>query len=271
MATDLYAKRAGEGTAVVLLHGLFGAGANMGMLARALQEQFEVFSLDLPNHGRSGWLPTLDLPVMADRLRHWMDEEGLSAAHLVGHSLGGKVAMQLALQSPTRVRSLIVADIAPVQYAAHHESVFAALQAVAAGCCASREEAAKLLACYLQEDAVIQFLLASLQRDSGGKMHWRFDLQGIRAAYPLLLAAPSAEQAYPGPVLFIKGDASDYVQEQHWSAIRTLFPAASIKVMPGCGHWLHVEKPQLFNGIVARFLALPEQRKLALAGTGKES
>jgi len=236
-----------------------------------LQEQFEVFSPDLPNHGRSAWLPILDLPVMADRLRHWMDAQGLSGAHFVGHSLGGKVAMQLALQCPTRVRSLIVADIAPVQYAAHHESVFAALQAVATGRCASREEAARLLACYLQEEAVIQFLLASLQRDSEGKMHWRFDLQGIRAAYPLLLAAPSAEQAYPGPVLFIKGGASDYIQEQHWSAIRSLFPAASIRVMPGCGHWLHVEKPQLFNGIVARFLALPEQRKLALPGNGKES
>jgi esterase len=271
MAPDIYAKRAGEGAAVILLHGLFGAGGSLGMLARVLQEQFEVFSPDLPNHGRSAWLPTLDLPVMADRLRHWMDAEGLSKVHLVGHSLGGKVAMQLALQYPTRVRSLIIADIAPVAYAARHEPVFAALQAVATACCSSRGDAAGLLASYLQEDAVIQFLLTNLQRDDEGTMRWRFDLEGIRACYSSLLAAPQADRSYQGPVLFIKGGTSDYIQEQHWPAIQLLFPAASIRVMPGCGHWLHVEKPQLFNGIVARFLALGEQRKLAPTGNGKAS
>jgi esterase len=271
MAPDLYAKRAGEGAAVILLHGLFGAGANLGMLARALQEQFAVLSPDLPSHGRSAWLPNLDLPTMADCLRQWMDAEGLSTVHLVGHSLGGKVAMQLALQYPTRVRSLILADIAPVAYAAHHEPVFAALQAVASGRCSSRGDAAGLLAAYLQEDAVIQFLLTSLQRDGEGIMRWRFDLDGISACYASLLAAPQTGRSYTGPVLFIKGGASDYIQEQHWPAIQLLFPAASIRVMPGCGHWLHVEKPELFNGIVARFLALGEQRKLALTGNGKVS
>jgi len=270
MAPDLYAKQAGEGPAVILLHGLFGAGANLGMLARALQEHFAVFSPDLPGHGRSGWLPKLDLPIMANCLRHWMDAQGLSAAHIVGHSLGGKVAMQLALQCPTRVRSLIVADIAPVQYAAHHELVFEALEAVVAGRCASREEAARLLASYLQEEAVIQFLLSSLQRNSEGIMRWRFDLAGIRDAYPALLAAPLAGQSYAGPVLFIKGGASDYIQAQHWPAIQALFPAASMRVLPGCGHWLHVEKPQKFNGIVTHFLTLCESLKLASAGIGSE-
>ena len=91
-------------------------------------------------------------------------------------------------------------------------------------------------------------------------MRWRFDLAGIRDAYSALLAAPLADQSYAGPVLFIKGGASDYIQEQHWPAIQALFPAASIRVMPDCGHWLHVEKPQLFNGIVTRFLASPKHR-----------
>jgi esterase len=272
MAPELYCKRAGSGPAVILLHGLFGAGSNLGALARALQEQhFTVFSLDLPNHGRSAWLCNADLPAMADTLRYWMDAEGLSMAHLVGHSLGGKVAMQLALSYPGRVQSLVVADIAPVAYAAQHDSVFAALEAVALARCASRDEAATLMSAYLQEEAVIQFLLTSLQRDAAGTMRWRFDLRGIRDAYPALLAAPQAEQSYPGRVLFLKGGDSDYIQEQHWPAIQGFFPAASIRVMPGCGHWLHVEKPALFSGIVARFLALPEQRKLALSANGKES
>jgi len=263
MPSGLYAKRAGQGTAVILLHGLFGSGANLGALARNLREEFAVFNPDLPNHGRSNWSVDPDLPGMADSLCRWMDEEGLPRAHLVGHSLGGKVAMQLAVRDPGRVESLVVADIAPVKYTAHHDGVFAALAAVADGQCASREEAARLMAPHLQEDAVIQFLLTSLLRDAGGQYGWRFDLEGIRAAYPALQAAPQGGRSYPGPVLFIKGGDSDYIQAQHKLAITSFFPAATVKVMPDCGHWLHVEKPQMFNGIVARFLASSKPRMLA--------
>jgi esterase len=262
MPSGLHAKRAGQGPAVILLHGLFGSGANLGALARSLREEFAVFSPDLPNHGRSCWSVNPDLPGMADSLCRWMDEEGLSRAHLVGHSLGGKIAMLLALRYPGRIESLVVADIAPVNYTAHHDGVFAALAAVADGQCASREEAARLMAPHLKEDAVIQFLLTSLQRDAQGQYGWRFDLEGIRAAYPALLAAPQGEQSYPGPVLFIKGGDSDYIQAQYWPAITSFFPAATVKVMPDCGHWLHAEKPQLFNGIVGRFLAPSKPRML---------
>jgi esterase len=267
---DLHVRRAGEGEAVLLLHGLFGAGANMGALARALQDRFAVYSVDLPNHGRSGWLRHPDLPAMAQCLRAWMDAQDLAQVHLVGHSLGGKVAMQLALGFPGRVRSLVVADMAPVTYDAHHESVFTALEAVAAQHLTRREEAADLLAYYLHEDAVVQFLLSSLQRDAGGILHWRFDLQGIRAAYPALLAAPQSAQVYAGPVLFIKGSVSDYIKERHWPAIQAFFPAAALTVMPDCGHWLHVQQPQQFNGIVTDFLGSVVSRKLAVTGTGSE-
>lgn len=259
MATDLYVKQAGDGPAVVLLHGLFGASANLGALARALQATCSVFSVDLPGHGRSAWLADFTLPAMAERLRAWLDDAGLSCAHFVGHSLGGKVAMELALQQPQRVSSLAVADIAPVAYQAHHDAVFAALEAVASRPCTSREEAGARMAQYLDEDSVIQFLLSSLQRDAQGHYHWRFDLLGLSAAYPALLAAPAGDRIYAGPVLFIKGGASDYIQPQFWPAVQRLFPAATLEVMAGCGHWLHAEKPVLFNSIVARFLASLEQ------------
>jgi esterase len=255
MSSGLYVKRVGQGSAVVLLHGLFGSGANLGALARSLQDGFTVFSPDLPGHGRSPWLTDLSLPAMADTLCRWMEEEGVSRAHLVGHSLGGKVAMQLALGYPERVASLVVADIAPVSYTPHHESVFAALAAVAEGQCASRQAAGELMASHLQEEAVIQFLLTSLQRDDQGMYGWRFDLQGIRTAYAALLAAPKGDEPYAGPVLFISGGDSDYIQPQHRPAIDAFFPTAMIEVMPGCGHWLHAQKPPRFNGIVGRFLA----------------
>ena len=254
MALELYVKQAGEGPPVMLLHGLFGAGGNLGALSRSLQDAFTVYSIDLPNHGRSAWLAAPDLPAMAASLQHWMGEQGIPNAHLLGHSLGGKVAMQLALQSPASVVSLVVADISPVRYAGHHDAVFAALEAVAAARCASRAAAAELMAQHLQEEGVIQFLLMSLRRDDAGCFDWRFDLQGLKAAYPALLASPAAAAPYEGPVLFIKGGDSDYIQQQHWPETLAMFPAATLKIVPAGGHWLHVEKPQLFNGMVRRFL-----------------
>ena len=262
MALDLYVKQIGEGPAVMLLHGLFGAGGNLGGLARVLCDKFTVFSVDLPSHGRSEWLKNPSLSAMAESVQHWMDTAGIAQTHLVGHSLGGKVAMQLALQYPQRVESLVVADIAPVKYSAHHDAVFAALGEVDAAHCTRRQQAADLMVQHLKGDALIQFLLMSLRHDAEGILRWRFDLQGLRRSYSSILAAPSVEQSYLGPVLFIKGGTSDYILEAHWPVIQRLFPEASIKVMSGCSHWLHAEKPQLFNGIVERFLVPLKPRML---------
>lgn len=247
---------------MVLLHGLFGSGSNLGVLARSLRESCTVYSPDLPNHGRSAWLPDPDLPCLADSVARWMDAEGLSQVHLVGHSLGGKVAMQLALQDPARVLSLVVADISPVVYPASHDGVFAALAAVAGARCAHREDAARLMAVHLEDERVIQFLLTSLQRNAEGVLDWRFDREGLESAYSQLLAAPGAAANYPGPVLFIAGGESDYIRQEHWPVITRLFPQASFKAIAGSGHWLHAEKPELFNSIVKRFLAAQKQRML---------
>ena len=254
MAFRLHFTRSGVGPPVVLLHGLFGAGGNLGALARALQGSFAVYSLDLPNHGRSDWLQRADLAAMSDCLRQWMDEQQLPRASFVGHSLGGKVAMQLALAHSSRVAALIAADIAPVVYPPHHDAVFTALDAVADRQCTSRQQAAELMAAHIEEEGVIQFLLMSLQRGADGVYHWRFNLEGIKTGYQAVRAAPSAEQAYRGPVLFIKGGDSGYILEEHRDIILELFPRAAVKVMPGCGHWLHAQQPRLFNSIVSRFL-----------------
>jgi len=254
MALKLHFTRNGTGPPVVLLHGLFGAGGNLGALARALQESFEVYSVDLPNHGRSNWLEHADLSTLAACLRQWMDEQQLAHASFVGHSLGGKVAMQLALEHAGRVDALVVADIAPVVYPPHHDAVFAALDAVVAGQCTSRQRAAELMAAHIEEEGVIQFLLMSLQRGADGIYSWRFNLEGIKAGYQAVRAAPLAEQAYGGPVLFIKGGDSNYILEEHRQSILNLYPRAKVKAMPGCGHWLHAQQPRLFNGIVSRFL-----------------
>jgi len=161
------------------------------------------------------------------------------------------------------VESLVVVDIAPVRYTARHKQVFTALEAVVQRHCTSREEAAACMAPYLREEAVIQFLLASLRRDAQGIYRWRFDLEGLRAAYPALLGPPQGGQPYDGPALFIRGGASDYVHASDWPAVQAFFPRAALETMADCGHWLHVEQPVAFNDIVQRFLAPLEHRKLA--------
>lgn len=254
MSPKLHSTRSGEGPAVILLHGLFGAGNNLGALARALQDRYEVHCVDLPNHGRSQWLDDAGLAAMAACLRDWMAHHGLASARVVGHSLGGKVAMQLALDAPRLVAALVVADIAPVAYPGHHDAVFAALEAVVEANCSSRQEAARVMSAHIEEEQITQFLLSSLQRGSEGVYRWRFNLAGIRRNYHAVREAPVATSPYPGPALFIKGGDSDYILEQHRRPILALFPQAAVKVMPGCGHWLHAERPSLFNSIAGRFL-----------------
>ena len=248
----------GDGPPVVLLHGLFGSGNNLGALARALAGSRRVYGVDLPNHGRSGWLENATLATMAGVLANWMNHQGLQQAQFVGHSLGGKVAMQLALAQPRLVSALVVADIAPVEYPPHHDAVFAALEAVAAAQCNSREAAATLMAAHLREPQVIEFLLSSLRRDADGVYRWRFNLDGLKRDYGAVRAEPAAAAPYRGPVLFIKGGESDYIRTEHRSRILRLFPAAGIRIIPGCGHWLHVQRPGLFNSLVQRFLQAQE-------------
>lgn len=245
---------AGTGPPVVLIHGLFGSGGNLGALARSLAEKFTVYSLDLPNHGRSDWVEEASLAQMAASVQQWMDGEALSTAAIVGHSLGGKVAMEIALSYPQRCGAAVIADIAPVSYPPHHDSVFAALEAVVSSEVQSRAEAAQIMSQYLEEEGVIQFLLMSLQRGPGSHYGWRFNLEGIKKNYAAVRAEPDVGAPFSGPVLFVKGGDSNYILPEHRTRVLQLFPAAEVKVMPGCGHWLHAQQPAMFNGIVGRFL-----------------
>ncbi|MEQ8802716.1 alpha/beta fold hydrolase [Haliea sp.] len=254
MAAEVFDSVAGDGPDVVLLHGLFGMGSNLGGLSRALQSHYRVHSLDLPNHGRSAWTESMALPDLADAVQRWMEHRDLEMAHFVGHSLGGKVAMQLALDAPYRVDALVVADIAPVAYPASHDAVFAALAAVDGAGCHSRNEAAKLMAEHLQEDSVIQFLLLSLQRNDAGEYHWRFNHKVLREHYAEVRAEVDLQPPFNGRTLFIRGGESNYVLDEYLPAIEARFPQAELEEIPGCGHWLHAEQPALFNKLVMRFL-----------------
>ncbi len=239
---------------IVLLHGLFGKQDNLGLLKQALQLQRPVLTVDLRNHGLSEWHAEMNYQVMSEDILNLLNELNKPKVHLLGHSMGGKVAMAVALQAPDRVASLCVADIAPVAYQeSRHTKVFKALNAVANAQVTSRKEAEQLMSDYLTEPSVRQFLLKSFS--NAQPTHWQFNLHILQQHYADIMGWPfSAPQHYSGPVLFIKGGASDYLQTEHQPVIAQHFPNASAKIIPGCGHWLHAEKPLLFNGIVERFL-----------------
>ncbi len=243
----------GQGTPLLLIHGLFGSGENLGMIARLLADRFQVINIDLRNHGRSGHSDALNYSLMARDIIETMDALDIPNAALLGHSMGGKVAMQLALSQPQRVSKLVLADISPVVSQARHLGILAALNSIDLTHLTDRKDADRQLQQGIEDAGTRAFLLKSLQKTEQG-FHWRFNLAALTAQYAEVLAAPDATGPYLGPVLFIKGGNSDYLQPGHQDQIRQLFPAARAKIIEGTGHWLHAEKPAAFAKITADFL-----------------
>lgn len=239
---------------IVLIHGLFGSLENLGGIARQLTEDYNVYSVDLPNHGRSVHTADITLASMTEMVKAWMDENGLKKAYVFGHSLGGKVAMELALRYPEIVERIVVVDIAPVHYPPHHDEVFSGLLAVEPTQLSSRGEADKQLAEHVEEVAIRSFLLKNLVKQVEGGFRWRMNLAGIHQAYPSLIQGNSAGAVFEGPVLFIKGGDSDYIQESHRADIMQRFPKANLKVVVNTGHWLHAEKPAVVAKLTRSFL-----------------
>ncbi|MEM1145122.1 MAG: alpha/beta fold hydrolase [Pseudomonadota bacterium] len=249
----LYALSGGAGPDVVLMHGLFGMGSNLGSVARSLQGSFRTHQLDLPHHGRSPWLGELSLSGLACHVGEYLATALASPVVLVGHSLGGKVAMQLAMDQPELVHSLVVADIAPVTYRGSHDRVFAGIRDVSMSAPASRREATEILGRHIDDTGVIQFLVLSLYRDEDKIYRWRFNASGLEESYSSLLEAPQGD-GFRGPILFVHGGQSEYWHPAAERRALQLFANARIESIPDTGHWLHVEKPGEFNSLVARFL-----------------
>ncbi|WP_421226897.1 alpha/beta fold hydrolase [Aeromonas jandaei] len=248
-------KEQGQGPAVILIHGLFGSLDNLGLLARALGEHYRVISVDLRNHGTSFRSDDMSYPAQAADILALMDHLGLDQAAIVGHSMGGKVGMQLAKLAPARVSRLVVADMAPVAYPhSRHQNVFAGLNATLAAQPQSRSDAERILAEHIEIAGVRQFLLKSFAKGEDG-WQWRFNVSALEENYANIMGWPEDERRFEGPVLFIKGGDSDYMQPQYSEAALTQFPAAKVRVIAGTGHWLHAEKPMLFNKLVVDFLS----------------
>lgn len=244
----------GQGQPLVLIHGLFGSYENLGVIARSLHHDFQLINLDLRNHGRSPRSEQMDYRVMAQDVFETLDQLGLSKCSVLGHSMGGKVAMQMALIAPQRVTKLILADISPVVNEPRHQKILQGLAAIDLNILQDRKQADLLLQSAVEELGVRQFLLKNLYKDDHQQFQWRFYLQGLINNYEALLAAPVFSTPFTGDTLFIKGGNSDYIQASHQPVILSMFPKASAKIIQGTGHWLHAEKPAAFSKIVSDFL-----------------
>ncbi|MBW8190676.1 alpha/beta fold hydrolase [Neiella marina] len=248
-------KDVGHGDPVLLIHGLFGDLNNLGSLARALVEQgFRVIQIDTRNHGASPTLDGMDYLSQAADVKALLAQLKLASVKVVGHSMGGKIAMQLALQQPELIQCLVVADIAPVPYQSHHVQVIKGLRALQQTNTANRKEADALLAQFVDEVGVRQFLLKNLTW-SDAKCQWRLRIEQVLAGYDDVIDWPKTDVSFDGPTLFVKGSESEYILESHRSAIGQHFPAAKARIIQGTGHWLHAQKPADFNRIVSAFLA----------------
>jgi esterase len=248
----LNAIQAGEGPPVILLHGLFGAARNFGAVQRSLAPRFRVIALDMRNHGDSPHDPDMRYIMQAADVRETMLALGIEQAAVIGHSMGGKAAMALALDSPDRVGRLLVSDIAPVTYQHGNRSFTEAMRAVPLTSGLTRRAADAALADAVPDQTLRPFLLQNLR--FGTQPEWRIGLEEIHAAIPDLEGWVDLPGAYSGPTMFVTGARSDYVLTEHRPIIRTLFPTARFVTVKNAGHWVHADNPAGFLAVVEAFL-----------------
>ncbi|MBM6549644.1 alpha/beta fold hydrolase [Marinomonas ostreistagni] len=250
----IHAKQYGEGLPpLVVLHGLFGNADNWHSIAQKWSEHFTVYCLDLPNHGKSSRLDPVTFPAMSEAINAWLEENKLDSIYLLGHSIGGKVVMQMASDYPDKIKKLVVADIAPVTYKPSHTEIFKGLRLINEQRPSSRKAADDLLAPYEDNQGIRQFLLKNLKRDGEGHMI-DLGLEELYHSYPTLLEQPPLREGIETETLFIKGEHSPYIQAKFQQQTLKHFPNASVKMIPDTAHWLHAEKPTTFASLVKRFL-----------------
>lgn len=250
----LHCKTWGQGPPVIILHGMFGSLDNWSSIAAALAADFQVFAVDQRNHGRSPRAPDMNYELLAADLGEFIADRQLPPPILVGHSMGGKTAMQYALSHPEGVKKLVVADMAPKAYPARHEVILRALLRLDLTQFKSRAEMEEWLAPDLPDLAVRRFLLKSLDFIPGEGFRWRLGLNEINRNHEALRRAITGPGRFAGPALFIRGERSDYLRAADLAEIQLLFPAAEMRLVKNAGHWLHAENRAGFLAALEPFL-----------------
>lgn len=236
---------------VLLIHGLFGSLDNLGVLARGLRDDHPLIQVDVRNHGLSPRADEMSYRSMAADMFETLDAHNIDRVAVIGHSMGGKIAMTMSALDPERLDRLVLIDIAPVDYQTRrHDDVFAAVRAVNEAGVRQRSEAAKVMRAFVAEEGVVQFLLKSFQDGE-----WRFNVAALWENYAAITGW-EAVPAWPHPALFIRGGNSPYLDNQYREALLRQFPSAQAHIITGAGHWVHAEKPDAVLRSVRRFFAL---------------
>jgi esterase len=254
----LHFREYGWGAPLVILHGLLGSLENWHPVSRRLADRFRVLAVDLRNHGASPHAAEMSHEVMAGDLARLLRDQGIAQASLLGHSLGGKVAMEFALRFPQSVRKLIVVDVAPRACATGQDRVIAELLALDLKAFHRRKDMESALAAQIPDLEERRFLLKNIFRDVAGAFHWKPDLEEIRRSLPVLNAAIATGRVCASPALFVRGGRSDFIREVDREPIRRLFPEAEFHTVPEAGHWVQVDAPEALVARINLFLAAGE-------------
>jgi pimeloyl-ACP methyl ester carboxylesterase len=256
---DLYYREYGSGPPLVILHGLLGAGGNWHTLARRVfGATHRVLVPDQRNHGRSPHGEAFDYATLAEDVEDFMNARGLSRTALLGHSMGGKVAMEFALTRPERVERLVVVDIAPRAYPDRHRPILDAMRAVDPTTMERLSEVRDAVRALIPDPDVVELIVKNVERGDDGRMAWAVNLDAIEGHYRQIMDGLDTWATWDGRALFVRGERSDYVREEDMETIRAYFPNATLDTVPDAGHWVHADHPAAFARTVRRFLGVPD-------------
>jgi esterase len=253
MQLHLNFREAGEGPPLIILHGVFGSGENWLTVSKLFTPFFKVFLVDQRNHGRSPQTEDFSYQLMVEDLKDFADQQNLDSFFLIGHSMGGKVAMKFASLHPERLERMVVVDIAPRYYNPHHHEIIAGFKAVDLEKMTTRQQADDAMARFIQEVDVRQFLLKNLYRNDQGKFAFRINLPVLEKSIDAIGEPLDPRSRITVPTLFIKGENSRYISQKDENDIGTIFPNSSIRIISNAGHWVQAEQPQLFADAVLSF------------------
>lgn len=250
---NLFYRELGEGQPLIILHGLFGASDNWLSIGRILSEHFKVYLVDQRNHGKSPHDDEFSYRAMAEDLKEFIEQHDIDDPVILGHSMGGKTAMQFVLDNQDDFDKLIVVDIGPKAYPVHHRTILDGLLSIKLSTLASRGEADKQLSKYVPEMGVRQFLLKNLGRGPNG-FEWKVNLPVINEKIEIIGHGTEGRLVIDKEVLFIRGANSNYILDEDIDLIKNIFPTAKLETVENAGHWVHAEKPQTVLDLVLAFL-----------------
>jgi len=248
---ELFNREFGQGPPLLIVHGLFGSSDNWYSIAKKFSQDFTVHTIDLRNHGNSPHHDEFNYKIMTRDLDHYLKRKGIIKASIIGHSMGGKLAMNFTLKNPKRIQNLVVVDIAPRPYPVHHDLIIDSLLELNLQKYKKRDEVDEALSDMIPSIRIRQFLLKNLKREENGGFTWKINLKAINDNIENIVSEITSKKSFNGKTLFIAGDKSDYIRPVDEEQILNLFPKAEVIYLPKVGHWVHAEAPDLlYNTII---------------------